>query len=227
MMSRRVVVSAVAIWTTAFGVACARDIAAQTASSQGKLIPDDTASVSRLLNTVRGVDPLLCELVVRNVDQRGSWSHWGSMAGDPLVTDSASGALLRWVQNTHNDPALVPRLRTAMRDNDGCVRRVAGSFLAHVEHPSAVNALMDALGDSRAEVREVAAFGLGIAERRDAVDALISRLKDGSPNVRRASAWALGAIEHKKAVAPLMEVLARDTDARVRQTAAWAIGNIK
>lgn len=229
MMSRRGSFAGIAgaAMTLALGVACARDISAQTASSQGRLIADDTASVSRLLNAVRGADVLLCEVLVRNVDQRGSWSHWGSIGADPLVTDSASGALLRWVQNKHNDPVVVPRLRTAMRDSDACVRRVGGSFLAHVDHPSAVAALMDALGDVRAEVREVAAIGLGIAEHPGAVDALIGRLKDGAPAVRRASAWALGALEPKKAIVPLMEVLSRDSDARVRQTAAWAIGNIK
>ncbi|MEK7400814.1 MAG: HEAT repeat domain-containing protein [Gemmatimonadota bacterium] len=228
MSSRRALAVGVgAALALALGVACARDSVAQTVAESGRLVRDDTASVARLLNAIRGVDPLLCELATRNVDQHGSWSRWGPMAGDPLETDSASASLIRWIQNDHSDPAVVPRLRNAMRDSDACVRRVAGSFLARVEHPSATFALVDALDDSRPEVREVAAVGLGMAEFGGAVDALIARLKDATPAVRRASAWALGSIESKKAVVPLMEVLARDSDARVRQTAAWAIGNIK
>ena len=209
------------------GVACARDGSAQTTSGQSRAVPDDTAAMVRLLSAVRGADPLFCEMATRNVDMHGWWSRWGPIADDPLETDSSSAALVRWIQRDHSDPALVPRLRAGLRDGDACVRRVAGSMLSRVEHPSALSALMDALGDSRAEVREVAALGLGMAEHKGAVDALIGRLKDGTPGVRRAAAWALGSIGPRKAVPPLMDVLARDPDARARQAAAWAIGNIK
>jgi HEAT repeat protein len=34
-------------------------------------------------------------------------------------------------------------------------------------------------------------------------------------------------MEVKKAVPALIDLLARDSDARVRQTAAWAIGSIR
>jgi HEAT repeat protein len=181
-----------------------------------------------LLGAVRGADPFFCEMTVRVVDQQGGyWSRWGSMSGTALEVDSASAALVRWIQHDHNDPTVVPRLRSAIRDADGCVRRVAGSFLARVEHASAKETLMNALDDNRAEVREVAAFGLGMAEHPPAVDALIGKLRDDSPRVRRASAWALGGLESKKAVAPLMTLLSRDSDPKVRQAAAWAIGNIK
>lgn len=213
--------------TVTLAVACARDGAAQTARAPKSVVPEDTAALSRLLSVIRGVDPLLCELAVKQVDQHGTWSRWGPIAGDPLETDSASAALIRWIQDDHNDPAVVPRLRAAMHDGDACVRRAAGSFLSRVEHPSATAALMDGLNDARADVREVAAYGLGMAEYKGALDALIARLKDSAPGVRRASAWALGSIEQRKAVPPLMELLSRDTDPRVRQIAAWAIGNIK
>jgi HEAT repeat protein len=44
--------------------------------------------------------------------------------------------------------------------------------------------------------------------------------------VRRVAAWALGTLEDRQALAPLIELLERDTDPRVRQAAAWAIGRI-
>jgi HEAT repeat protein len=207
--------------------ACATEGNAQTSSSSSRMIPDDTAAVSRLLGAVRGAAPLYCELVTRQVDQRGSWSHWGSMSSESLVTDTASAAMLVWIQRKHNDPVVVPRLRAALRDSDACVRRIAGSFLGRVDHPSALSALLSALEDSNAETRVVSAIGLGMSEETTAVDPLISRLKDSAPLVRRAAAWALGALEAKKAVAPLMALLTNDNDPRVRQTAAWAIGTIK
>ena len=218
--------SAVATLVAA-AIGCAADGNAQTAQESGRLIPDDTASVARLLNTVRGVDPLLCEMATRSVDMHGSWSMWGPISGDPLTTDSASAALLNWIQQRHNDPAVVPRLRTAMRDADPCVRRVAGSFLSRVRHPSAASALLNGLDDPKPETREVAAFGLGMVDVPGAIDPLLARLRDDAPRVRRAAAWALGQREVKRAIPLLMEMLARDSDAKVRQTAAWAIGTIK
>jgi HEAT repeat protein len=216
--------AALAVVVLSLGFACADDGHAQSAAELP--IPDDTASVVRLLNAVRGVDPLLCEMATRTVDMHGSWSMWGPISGDPLSTDSASAALLDWIQRRHNDPAVVPRLRTAMRDTDPCVRRVAGSFLSRVKHPSAVTALLSGLGDVKPETREVAAYGLGMMDVPAAIDPLMGLLRDDSPRVRRAAAWALGQRDAKRALPSLLELLTRDTDARVRQTAAWAIGSI-
>jgi HEAT repeat protein len=207
------------------GIACAGDTNAQTPE---RIVPDDTVAVARLLNVVRGANPRVCEMTVRSVDMHGSWSSWGSDGGgDPLVTDSASAALLDWVRRKHNDPVLVPPLRTAMRDGDNCVRRVAGALLARVQHSSAVSALLAALDDAQAGTREVAALGLGMADVHSAAGALEQRLQDDAPAVRRAAAWSLGQLEVKAAMPALIRVLARDPDARVRQTAAWAIGSVR
>jgi hypothetical protein len=206
--------------------ACARDGSAQAQGRQ-PLVRDDTAAVARLLRTVRGVDPLLCELATRSVDMHGWWSHWGPMGSDPLEVDSASAALIAWIQRSHNDPAIVPRLGTAMRDSDPCVRRVAGAFLGRVEHSTATAALVAALDDANADTRNVAAIGLGLSEKPvGVVTPLVRRLRDDSPLVRRSAAWALGSLEATGAMTALIEVLQRDADARVRQAAAWALGQI-
>ena len=202
-------------------------VAESSAQMAERIIPDDTTHVVRLLAVSRGADPLVCEMTARAADQRGSWSMWGPISGDPLTTDSASAALIDWIQRKHNDPAIVPRLGRAMRDTDGCVRRVAGSFLSRIRHPAAMAALLDGIQDPKPETREVAAFGLGMTEAPAAIDPLMRLLRDSEPRVRRAAAWALGQREAQRAVPALMEMLTRDSDARVRQTAAWAIGNIK
>jgi HEAT repeat protein len=205
---------------------CARDGNAQMASERVPVAPDDTTALNRVLNVVRGVDPLLCELATRSVDMHGSWSNWGSLGGNPLETDSAASALIKWIQHEHNDPAVVPRLRAAIRDPDACVRRIGASFLGRVDHPNATEALLAALADARAETRSAAALGLGLSEKAVALQPLIRRLTDDSPAVRRAAAWALGEMEDATALEPLMTVLARDPDPRVRQIAAWAIGQV-
>jgi hypothetical protein len=206
--------------------ACARETNAQVASTSA-IVRDDTASLARLLEGVRGVNPLACELATRSVDMHGWWSNWANLSGNPLEMDSSAAALIVWIQRKHNDPAVVPRLRAAMRDADRCVRRVAGSFLGRVRHPSAVAALLTALDDPSPETRHVAAIGLGVSnEAPGAVQPLVRRLRDDSPAVRRAAAWALGALEDREALSPLIDLLQRDTDPRVRQAAAWAIGEI-
>src|SRR5687768_15468475 len=141
-------------------IACASDGNAQNAEPQKPVRPDDTAAVTRLLSAVRGADPLLCEMAARNVDMHGWWSHGGPMGSSPLDRDSTSASLIMWIQTDHTDPAVVPRLRTAMRDTDGCVRRVAASFLGRVEHPAATAALVSALQDQSAETRFLGALGL-------------------------------------------------------------------
>jgi len=223
------VVRILATLMLAFSVGgCVRDGNAQSAGAPAAIVRDDTASVARLLRAVRGSDPVLCELATRSVDMDGWWSRWADMGGNPLETDSASAALIMWIQRDHNDPAVVPRLRAALRDPDACVRRVAGSFLGRVEHPSAVAALLGALDDTNADTRNAAVIGLGLTDKPapGVVDPLLRRLRDESPLVRRSAAWALGSLEATGAMEQLIDVLQRDADPRVRQAAAWALGQI-
>jgi hypothetical protein len=225
-VSIRAAFTAVVSAAVVVSIACARDGNAQTTRITTR---DDTTSVARLLVAVRGSDPLLCEMAVRNVDMHGWWSNGPSSA---LETDSASTALILWIQRKHDDPVIVPRLRTALRDGDACVRRVAGSVLGRVDHPSALAALIAAIDDPNPDTRSVAAIGLGLGDERSRKDAsvaaaLIRKLRDESAAVRGSAAWALGSIEAKEGLVPLIDVLSRDANARVRQAAAWAIGQLK
>ena len=210
----------------AVGIACARDGNAQGAAARRPVVRDDTASVARLIAAVRGSNPFLCELATRSVDTHGWWSRWGPMGDSPLDRDSASAAMVAWIQRDHNDPAVVPGLRAGLRDSDGCVRRVAGSFLGRVDHPSATSALMDALTDANADTRTIAAIGLGLSEKESATQPLMAALRDNAAEVRRAAAWALGSLEARAAHDALLTLLEKDPDARVRQAAAWAIGRL-
>jgi HEAT repeat protein len=186
---------------------------------------DDTASYARFMNTVRGVNPMLCELATRSVDGRHGW--WNGSGSDPLEVDSSAAALINWVHRKHDDPAAVPRLSAWLRDSDACVRRIAGSFLARVDHPSAEAALVAALGEANADTRQAAVIGLGLSEKSPRViEPLMRRLRDDSPLVRRSAAWALGEHEATEAMSPLIELLGRDPDPRVRQAAARALGEI-
>lgn len=184
---------------------------------------DDPENVSRLLASVRGASPLYCELAARLVDGRVWWSNSGR---DLIELDSASSELIRWVHRKHADGRVVPRLAAGLRDEDRCVRRIAGSLLGHVDVPAALATLIEALDHASEGTRSAAAIGLGLADQDAAVQPLVARLRDPSAEVRRSAAWALGAIDNRSAMVPLIELLERDTDARVRQAAAWAIGEV-
>jgi hypothetical protein len=217
-------VGALVVVLTSIGFACARDGGAQVSSDDSAVSATDSVSIASLLRVVRSADPLLCELAIRSVDTRNSWWRAGPVGDSPLESDSAAAAVLRWIQDRHDDPAAVPRLAAALRDTDACVRRVASSLLGRIEHVRAHEALLTALEDPSADTRQVAALGVGLGEVAEASQSLIRRLRDDSPQVRRAAAWALGSLEQASALVPLIETLERDPDARVRQAAAWAIG---
>ena len=202
----------------------ARTPAAAPATLPQRAVADDTAALSRLLASVRGANPLSCELASRMVDGRSFWNSGGRSG--LVEMDSAASALIRWVHSRHTDGRVVPRLIASLRDGDACVRRIAGGMLGRVDHPSALSALITALDDASAGTREVAAIGLGLQEDSSAVPALVARLRDSVADVRRTAAWALGVIEHKSAMMPLVELLGRDPDPRVREAAAWAIGEV-
>jgi hypothetical protein len=204
--------------------ACARD-----GRAQGVPVRDEAVALSRYLDAVRGANPMLCELAARNADASGWWSRFGPLGDNPLDVDSVASSVVSWVQRGRKNVSIVSPLRAALQDPDACVRRVAGSMLGKVEHPTATAALVGALDDASADTRYVAALGLGMSERsvaNGAVESLIRRLGHESPRVRRSAAWALGSVEARAALVPLIELLGRDTDPRVRQTAAWAIGQI-
>lgn len=211
---------------TLLGVAAAVVVAYAPRAGDARPAPqsaNDAEMVGRLLASVRGATPLYCELATRLVDGRSWWSSSGMSL---IEVDSASAALIRWTHSDHQDGRVVPRLAAALRDEDRCVRRVAGSLLGRVHHASATATLLESLEHTNDGTRAAAAIGLGIAEQESAVQALIGRLRDSSADVRRSAAWALGNIEHRSALVPLIELLERDADPRVRQAAAWAIGAV-
>lgn len=217
-----------AIASALFAVAAAAVVWYPTREGEARSIPeqisaDDAENVSRLLASVRGASPLYCELATRLVDGRVWWSTSGTSV---IEVDSASAELIRWVHRKHADARVVPRLAAGLRDDDRCVRRVAGSLLGRVDAPGALATLTEALGHANEGTRSAAAIGLGLADQDAAVQPLISRLRDPSADVRRSAAWALGAIDHRSAMVPLIELLERDSDPRVRQAAAWAIGEV-
>ena len=224
----------------AAGVALAAAVLAVCRSGEAGPAAQAEAAVSRvptdslataLLATVRGADPVVCELAVRAVDGRHGWSSTADeLAGVGATLTPLQRATIQWAVDDDEDgadPAAVEPLAVALRDPDPCVRRMAALKLGRTRHPRAVTALTAALAGGEPELRAVGALGLGYAEDPAAIDALGRALADGSAEVRAASAWALGEIEDARAIPLLIPILRDDADPAVRRVAAWALGAIE
>ncbi len=182
----------------------------------------DAARVAQLFASLQATDPVICELIA---DQVGNF--WGSdhrdigrFAGAPVnlqpVKDSISGR----VTQPHAIELLVKNLNAP----NVCVRRLASKMLGN----SNVDAkrLATLLASSDATVRESAAYAAGHRDSLDVRGALESALDDRTPAVVAMAAWALGGGEDGRAIPALLRA-ARHTDAHVRATAVWALGQLK
>jgi hypothetical protein len=204
---------------------------AAQAQSAGPAIPADSLA-AELLTTVRGADPVVCELAVRAVDGRHGWSSTADeLAGVGARLTSLQRATIRWAvaggDDERAEPAAVAPLATALADADPCVRRMAALKLGRMRDPRGLEALRGALASGDADQRAIGALGLGYSEDPAAIEALGGVLDDASPEVRAAAAWALGEIEDARAIPLLIPVLGGDEDPAVRQVAAWALGEIE
>jgi HEAT repeat protein len=186
----------------------------------------DSAQVRALLQAARGTNALVCELAGRTIDGRFGWSSSDGEFTPGGSPDSLGRDVMSWVHERKIDPSTVPLLRTAIADQDWCVRRLAAPILGHVRDASAMQAMIAALAASDAGTRETAALALGFAGDPRAATPLVGRLGDDSPRVRATAAWALGEIESKESVRPLIGAL-RDADALVRESAAQALGEVE
>src|SRR5688572_33411460 len=110
------------LWSVSLVAALSVDVQSCVAQGEGAAVRDESAAVGRLLAVVRGVDPVLCELVVRSVDSDGWWSRWDGSSGNPLDVDSASAALIDWIQRNHTDAGVVSGLLYDIVCLDGSLR---------------------------------------------------------------------------------------------------------
>lgn len=201
----------------------ARPSARVVVTVPGRQATSDSSLAVRFLAGARGSSPLACELMMRSL---GVGFGWGGFTEEP-GPDAAVRELIRWAVDRRENPAAVPPLRSALRDSDPCVSRVAARLLGETRHPDAMEALTEALGDRDARIRRLGAIGLGHSDgRTPAATVLIRALGDGDGRVRAAAAWALGSIEEERGIPELIGLLRDDPEARVRRAAASALGDI-
>jgi len=176
------------------------------------VVPDDAASVSRMLTALEDKN----EVLVRKAGARALWQ---------------AGAAAK-------QGAGVPALTAATYDKDDFVREYAARALGRIgpEAVSAVPELLDLLRkDEERDVREHAAKSLGLIGAQalgprlaDVKQALMAGLVDEAADVRENSARSLGQLGATEAI-PEIQRLADDEKEpeRVRAAAAEAVKRLK
>lgn len=123
-------------------------------------------------------------------------------------------------------PAVKP-LITAMKNENGEVRKNAARALGEIKDRRAVKTLIAALDDEDKDFREIVVQALGRIEDSRVVEPLISVLnnQDEDESVRWEAAASLGKIKSSRSVEPLIHAL-KDKSRDIRGVAAAALGEI-
>ena len=185
----------------------------------------DTARVTQLLAKVRGLDPTICQLVRRALDNRfGNW-YGGGLMHDPAGI-GADDLLSGWDYKSGLTASVIPLLRRSLGEADACVRHTSAQLLGRWQTIDLASELRTELGSTSATTREAALLALGHHDRPANREAAERGLRDPELSVRITAAWALGMIEQRDAVSAL-SAHAGDPDVRMRRTVAWALGTIE
>lgn len=146
------------------------------------------------------------------------------LASDASATRRARAAM---ALGEFMDPAAFTPLRdAAMGDGDSGVRAAAVTALGRLNHSGANPILSVALRDAAVEVRRAAISQVLVVNFFRDHDALLGSLVDTDDEIRMRSARLLGTFRVAEAVPALQGMLETDTNERVRQAAAWALGRI-
>ena len=183
----------------------------------------DTSYGRELLQRMRGVDPVVCQLAGRALDNR--WGAWGKSIDGASLNDR-DDAVFEWATSGEVGAEMMPVLRTSLGDSDRCVRYTAARMLGRLRNDNLHEELRTELSSTSAEMREAAVLALGHNDRIGSAATVQRFLRDESLTVKLAAIWALGRIESRESVAAL-ETVAADREPRVRSSVAWALGQIE
>jgi HEAT repeat protein len=118
-------------------------------------------------------------------------------------------------------------LRPLLKDSDDQVREHAARILGAFRDAGATEALVGLLGDKADHVRREAVKSLGQIAPKDNADAIAGCLNDRDIQVRSLAARGLGKCGEPRFIKRLEEVAAKDADEQVRDSARYALTELK
>jgi HEAT repeat protein len=146
----------------------------------------------------------------------------GFCLNDPnLQVQEAAASILANIA----DEQVYEPLLSALLNPNWIVRTSAAKGLSRLQDPRSIETLIVVLQDKVPAVREEACRAIqAIGEA--SIPPLLKRLQDPNWRVRLRAVEALSLLKPQAAVAPLMNLVANDTDSAVRQDAVRALGQI-
>ena len=148
----------------------------------------DSASVARLLASLRTSDAAVCELAGRALTNFGGW--WGSdddlpmPMPMPIPMPFAGGGIeihtpeIGPMWGGETDPKVLGAFRVALRDQSRCVRQIAARMVGRSRPAWASPSFTSMLTEAAPGLRETGLKGLGEIEDRRAVEWAIAQIGD-------------------------------------------------
>ena len=157
-------------------------------------------------------------------------SMFGAAAIKALAAVLRGGSIERRVGAANTlaeigEPAVVPLLINALKDNEAAVRSAAINGLVQTGDTGAVKGLLTLLKDHDRNVRVATVSALGRLADKEAIKPLMELVRDREWEVRAVLAEALGRFAERSALPAVLE-LVKDRDQEVRQNAVDALGRL-
>ncbi|MBN1305940.1 MAG: HEAT repeat domain-containing protein [Anaerolineales bacterium] len=121
-------------------------------------------------------------------------------------------------------PAGIPAFKEAMNGKHPLVQAQVISILGQFDHPDIVPVLVQSARSEFFTVRSRAAIALGNTANPQVIPVIQNLLSDPEPDVRGPAVLALGRFSREQDLELIADLLLEDTDLRVRQAAARALG---
>jgi len=184
----------------------------------------DARSVQPLIRTLRDSDRAVREAATSSLTTLGQPAvlSLGFCLQDPnLQVQEAAASILATIA----DEQVYEPLLSALLNPNWIVRMSAAKGLTRLKDARAIDTLIVVLQDKVPAVREEACRTIqAIGEA--SISPLLKKLQDPNWRIRLRAVEALSLLKPQAAVAPLMNLVANDSDSAVRQDAIRALGEI-
>ena len=184
----------------------------------------DPRAIDRLVRELSAPNPCVRRVASKMLGNSAiAASRLRALLGDASPTVREAAAHAAGVGEVHD---VRTTLESSLGDRDAGVAAMAAWAIGEIEDRSSIPALARAMRGGEPRVGLAAIWALGQIDDKNAAADVIPALRDANAVTRAMAADVLGELENPASIAPLERALADDSDARVREAAARALGEL-